>query len=121
MSAGGFSPLPSLSSAGIDVEQLENSIKLAEAKVSLWQQKLATWNNRGTAERKLLAEAAPMLGLTALTVNGYVEAHKNFYEAEAQIMTVTIAEYKSQAAIARYALETARSKITSGRGIIGGV
>jgi hypothetical protein len=106
---------------GIDLDQTENSLKLLEAIVTLREQKLATFREKGKRERDLIGQffVASKLDLVQpdeqgyidiapRVVRGYLEAHKAYEEAEAQLMEIELARAKSDAAILAAALQEAR-------------
>ncbi len=103
---------------GVNIEMLENSIKLANAKVQVWEQKRAAYNAKETKERLLIqtwaegyfpaaSEFSPGRQITAQ----YLQAHKSHADAELQIIDLTIAELKSQAAIHQAMLDEATGKV----------
>lgn len=108
----------------VNIEQLQNSLKLLYAKVELWEQKIATFKHRAMKERELtqlisnfvLQDASPYPAtehgwMKNKIVQDYLTAHKNNTEAEEQLMQITVAELKSQVAITEAVLEQAQSPI----------
>ena len=101
----------------INIEQAQNSLRLVQAKIELWEQKIATFKEKGKKERA-------WIGTYGIQVNGhpalervtseYLQAHKSHEDAEAQLMELTVAELKSQAAILQAGIKEAE-----GGGIIG--
>lgn len=109
---------------GVNIEMLENSIKLANAKVTVWEQKRAAYNTRETKHRAfvqaLIDSQFPTQGSiqgTALQIpvrqacSNYLQYHKIHADAELQIIDLTIAELKSQAAIHQAMLDEAMGKV----------
>lgn len=111
---------------GVNVPMLENQIKLAEAKVVVWEQKRACFNAKATKERLLiqtlidsqfasterLISDAPALQIPARQACAqYLQAHKSYADAELQIIDLTIAELKSSAAIHKAMLDEALGKV----------
>ncbi len=105
---------------GVNIEMLENSIKLANAKVQVWEQKRAAYNAKEIKERVLIQTL--VYGHVPSLVNDspspshqacsqYLQAHKSHADAELQIIDLTIAELKSQAAIHQAMLDEATGKV----------
>lgn len=97
----------------VNIEQLQNSLKLLYAKVELWEQKIKTFKYRAQKERELTQLLA---GVTIgepghRIVSDYLTAHKNNTEAEEQLMQITVAELKSQVAITEAVLSQTESPI----------
>lgn len=112
------------------LEQAENALKLQQDRITLWEFKAATWKEKGTHERGLIAAAArswnalcqhavavdpegraesiPMVDSKA--VQQYLKSHKEFCDAEEHLMRVTIAELKGQAEMLKLAIENTRKR-----------
>jgi hypothetical protein len=101
----------------INIEQTENALRLTQAKIELWQQKIATYKEKGKKERA-------WIGTYAIQANGhptleavtreYQQAHKSHEDAESQLLELTLAELKCQAAILQAGLKEADSSIVLG-------
>ena len=88
------------------LEQWRNSVKLLQAKVTLWEQKLRAAVYKGKCERSIVEkfyrsletpEYAMQPGDRQLRDN--IEAHKSLSDAEENLMMVTISELKAELAI----------------------
>lgn len=110
----------------VNIEQLQNSLKLLYAKVELWEQKIKTFKYRAQKERELteaIAKATIGRGYVGpgfqsidsadamRTISAYLTAHKNNTEAEEQLMQITVAELKSQVAITEAVISQTESPI----------
>jgi len=94
----------------INIEQAQNSLRLVQAKIELWEQKIATFKEKGKKERGWIGITGGAWPHPALDVTSeYQQAHKSHEDAEAQLMELTVAELKSQAAILQAALKEAES------------
>jgi hypothetical protein len=107
----------------INIEQAQNSLRLVQAKIELWEQKIATFKLRMTKERAFITALAyyfPPVGSgewpseLQKAANVYVNAHKSHSEAEEQLMQLQVAEFKAQAAILEAGLKEADSSIILG-------
>ena len=102
----------------VNPAQVENSLKLVEAKITLHEQRLRTYREHGRAWRALVDQATDDICAGRSTASSLMcvmearsqewrAAHKSMEEAEAQLMEVAIAELKSQASIYKAMLSEA--------------
>jgi hypothetical protein len=95
---------------GINEQQIENSLKMTEAEITLWEMKHRTWMHRGKIERAFIADIAIALGIAGHPNSvDYLAAHKAHYEAEGQLMELKIAKLKSEATVFKAMLAEARN------------
>lgn len=113
---------------GINREQMENALRLAEAKITLFEQRRATLLESGKRYRTLVRQSLMALapkrgwdqdspwqpifgahdpGFRRSMLDEWLEAHKAYDEAQANIYAIEIASVKAEAAIYQAALSDA--------------
>jgi hypothetical protein len=100
--------------------QVENAIKLLEAKIGMQQEKLAALTKHSDMTRRLVIYLARYIthspeNVTPGPVNLWVTTHQQQEKAERAVIEVAIAELKSEVAIRQAMLEELKSQ---GSGLI---
>jgi hypothetical protein len=93
-------------------QQIEAQIQLMKGKVGLQERLCHTLKERGTREREFIKWIATTLtgnSVTAATVDQYLHALKQHYQAQSDAAEVTLAELKSQVVIAEAMLAEAEN------------
>ena len=101
---------------GIDIEQMRNALQLAEARIGLQTMKLEAFLAMHRQEAVMLHWAADHLipaGKHTPLIN-FLEARKEYVQAEEGLMRVAIAEIQGQAAIYRAAIGEAKRNFLPG-------
>ena len=103
----------------VNLEQLANAISFSKAQVQLHEVRREAWLKQGEKERALWTELfIRLLGSSGDSVahsisqealNRWTAAHKRWYEAQADIYQLEIAQYKSQLAIQEKMMEEAKN------------
>lgn len=95
---------------GINIEQMRNALQLAEARIGMHTMKLEAFLTMQRAEAAMLHWAADQLlpGQKHTPLVLFLEARRQFVDAEEGLMRLNIAEIQGQAGIYRAAIEEAR-------------
>lgn len=120
---------------GMNLEQLENSLRLAESEAQLWEQKIRAYHGHVSAEREAINLCASLLRdikthyeqierAGAQTYRERIDraaaqllkSHKLHSDAEEALMQLQLARLKAQAAIMKATIEQSqRSVVVPGR------
>lgn len=110
-----MTPPPILSgSQRVNLEQLAHSIAFEKAQIFIHEKALQAWNKRGEYERsytrhvyeRTVSSASPS---PAPWLENYLKWHKIWYEAEAEIRAVQIAQFKSHLVVQEAIMEEAKN------------
>lgn len=91
----------------INIEQLANQIKMFEATVLMWNEKLSAHIQYSRAERDMMCNLCNWMGHQPPRL--YIDAHKRKANSEEQMIRLEIARHESQLAIARAMFEEAKN------------
>lgn len=78
---------------------LEATIAVFKEKVAIHERVVHFYKLKGTREREAIIEAAPMLGLKQGTLDRLLSAHRDFDAANGDMLTMQLAQLKSELAI----------------------
>ncbi len=99
----------------INLELLNIAIAIGRSKITLWEQKLATFEHKAKKERALIEATVKQIWGGSLLIghplHDYLTAHKNNTEAESNLMQITLAELKRDLAINEKILKQVESPI----------
>lgn len=102
-----------MSRTAINPQLLKSEIELWKAKCRMHEALIEAAEMKGTLERDVIGQAAPMLGLQSHSVlmRHYLEAHKAFDTANLDILRLQLAELKSSLAIREAMLREAEQSV----------
>ena len=90
-------------------DQVKASLSITKSKLTLWEQKLATYLERQTKERGFIAllarKALDTAGETSQVTNAYLQTHKAHTDAEANLMRLEIEQLEGAMAVLQGALD----------------
>jgi hypothetical protein len=95
----------------VNIEQLKNRLKLAEAKIEIQDRIIKSHEDLGKQERRLVADFCRSQGFSA--TEEYAKAHKAHYDARAEQLRVEMAELQSNAMICKALIAEAERQAQS--------
>jgi len=97
----------------INVEQLQAAINFEKAQIRLHENWIEAWNKRGEYEQSYTRRTWQLLGgpppgPDAVHLENYMRWHKAYYDAEAELRNLQLAQFKSHLAINEAMLEESK-------------
>lgn len=98
----------------VNIEQLKISIQFEQGQLKVFEVALEAWNKRGDYERSYIRHVYERTikpfsrDGESLFLENYLRWHKAYYDAEAEIRTIQIAQLKGSLAIKEAMMEEAQ-------------
>ena len=100
----------------ISPEQLEQhkiNVQIFKCRIELLEKEMATFEQRGHAERCFFTELGKANGVNSAVTSGYREAHEAHYAAEKDVKTLALAEVRRDYNVGLALLEEANKTIAT--------